>query len=348
MRAVIFREHSPALDAYELIDDMPVPEIAPDEVLVRVQYAAINRLDNWVRIGWRGLDLNFPHIPCGDFSGTIADVGSAVQTWSVGQRVTANPLLWCGACRNCLRGYQNRCTHWHILGETVRGACAEYVKIPAHNLIAIPEQYNMQKAAAASLVYVTAWHNLMTAGNLRAGERVLIVGAGGGVNTAALQIAKLAGAEVMMIASTAEKAAMAQDHGADWVHDRSADENWAKAVYQATDRAGVDIVVDNVGEATWGSSLRTLATGGRLVTVGGTTGYGATVPVNLMFGKHLSIIGSTMGTQDDYYQVMSLIFSGKLDPIVDSVHQPEQFSVAMSHMMDDQQFGKILIQMMDG
>ncbi len=343
MRAVIFREHSPSLDVYEVIEELPVPEVGPDEVLVHVQYAAINRLDNWVRIGWRGLNLDFPHIPCADFSGTIAKVGADVAGWQEGQRVTANPLLWCGTCRNCLRGYQNRCDHWHILGETVRGACADYVKIPARNLIEIPEGYEMQKAAAASLVYVTAWHNLMVAGNLRAGERVLIVGAGGGVNTASLQIAKLAGAEVMMIASTAEKAALAREQGADWVHDRSADANWSKAVYQATNREGVDMVVDNVGEATWPSSLRTLAAGGRLVTVGGTTGYNATVPVNLIFGKHLSIIGSTMGTQDDYQRVMTLVFQGKLDPTIDSIYAPADFTEAMARMMGDGQFGKILI-----
>lgn len=343
MRAVIFREHSPSLDAYEVITDMPVPVIGPDEVLVRVQYAAINRLDNWVRLGWRGLTLDFPHIPCADFSGTIAQVGASVEGWREGERVTANPLLWCGKCRNCMRGRQNRCVHWHILGETVRGACAEYVKVPVDNLIAVPDGYEMQKAAAASLVYVTAWHNLMSAGDLRAGERVLIVGAGGGVNLAALQIAKLAGAEVMMIASTAEKAQMARLHGADWVHDRSADENWSRAVYQATGREGVDMVVDNVGEATWPSSLRALAPGGRLVTVGGTTGYNATVPVNLIFGKHLHIIGSTMGTHDDYQRVMALIFQGKLDPVVDSVVRPEQFAQAMERMMGDQQFGKLLI-----
>lgn len=343
MRAVVFREHSPSLDAYEVIDDMPIPEIGPDEVLVRVQYAAINRLDNWVRIGWRGLNLDFPHIPCGDFSGTIAQVGEGVEGWAEGQQVAANPLLWCGNCRNCLRGYQNRCVHWHILGETVRGACAEYVKIPARNLIEIPNGYDMQKAAAASLAYVTAWHNLMAVGNLRAGERVLIVGAGGGVNTASLQIAKFAGAEVFMIAGTAEKAEMARESGADWVHDRSADEQWSRAVYLATDREGVDMVVDNVGEATWPSSLRTLAVGGRLVTVGGTTGYNATVPVNLIFGKHLHIIGSTMGTQDDYQQVMSLVFQGKLHPIVDSVFTPDAFQTAMERMMGDLQFGKILI-----
>ena len=343
MRAVVFYEHSPAFDVYQIIDDLPVPAIQPDEVLVRVHYAALNRLDNFVRIGWKGLNLTFPHVPCADFSGEIAEVGQAVAGWTVGQPVTANNLLWCGKCRACVRGEQQRCEHFDILGEFARGACAEYVAIPARNLIAVPAGYDMQKAAAASLVYLTAWHNLMVVGNLRAGERVLIVGAGGGVNTAALQIAKLAGAEVYMIASTAEKAQLALAHGADWVHDRSADANWAKAVYLATDRTGVDMVVDNVG-STFPVSLRTLRAGGRLVTVGGTAGYEATVPVNLLFGKHLSILGSTMGCQEDYLRVMRLVFMGKLDPIVDTVYPLTEFRTAIGRMMDNQQFGKILVQ----
>ena len=343
MRAVGFYEHSPSFDAYQLIEEMPPPTIKPDEVLVRVYYAALNRLDNFVRIGWKGLNLAFPQIPCADFSGDIAEVGQAVQGWSVGQRVTGNSLLWCGHCRACVRGEQQRCENFDILGEHSRGACAEYVAIPARNLVAVPEGYDMQKAAAASLVYLTAWHNLMVAGNLRAGERVLIVGAGGGVNTAALQIAKFTGAEVYMIASSAEKAQLALDHGADWVHDRSLDANWPKAIYLATDRMGVDMVVDNVG-ATFPSSLRSLRPGGRLVTVGGTASYEAAVPVNLLFAKHLSIIGSTMGSQADYLRVMGLVFQGKLDPIVDTVYPMQEFSAAMTRMMDNQQFGKILIQ----
>ncbi len=343
MRAIGFYEHNASLEVYQLIDDLPVPTIQPDEVLVRVHYAALNRLDNWVRLGWKGLQLTFPHIPCGDFSGEIAEVGAAVQGWSVGQRVTANPALWCGHCHACVRGEQQQCAHFGILGEHTRGACAEYVAIPARNLIAIPDGYDMQKAAAASLVYVTAWHSLVVAGRLCPGERVLIVGAGGGVNTAALQIAKMVGAEVYMIASTAEKAQLALNGGADWVHDRSRDANWAKAIYQATNRVGVDMVVDNVGAATFPSSLRALRTGGRLVTVGGTAGYEASVPVNLLFGKHLSIIGSTMGSQADYWRVMGLVFQGKLDPIVDTVYAMSEFPAAMTRMLENQQFGKILI-----
>jgi NADPH:quinone reductase-like Zn-dependent oxidoreductase len=348
MRAIVFDQHSPDLDAYRLAADIPAPTPGPEEVLVRVAYAALNRLDNFVRIGWKGLDLKLPHIPCSDFSGMIVDVGAAVQHWRAGQQVTANPLIWCGACRACLRGDQNRCRTGHLLGEHVAGTCAEYVIVPARNLVEIPPGYDLRQAAAASLVYVTAWHNLIVAGGLQAGERVLIVGAGGGVNTAAIQIAKLAGAQVYVIASSAAKAEKARALGADWTYDRSVAPDWGKAIFQTTAREGVDMVVDNVGQATWPTSLRALRPGGRLVTVGGTSGYAATVPVNLIFARHLRIIGSTMGAQDDYLRAMDLIFRGKLQPAVDSVYPMSAFRDAMEHMLADEQFGKILISVDSG
>ena len=210
MRAAIFREHSPSLDVYAVVDDMPVPAIGPADVLVRVSFAALNRLDDFVRQGWKGLDLALPHIPGSDFSGEIAEIGADVTGWAVGQRVTANTMMWCGTCAACIRGKHNQCVTGHILGEHIPGADAEFVRVPARNLIAIPAGYDMQKAAAASLVYVTAWHSLMVAGGLKAGERVLVVGAGGGVNTASIQIAKLIGATVYVIAGDATKAAQAE------------------------------------------------------------------------------------------------------------------------------------------
>ncbi len=343
MRAIVFDQHSPDLAAYRLADDLPTPTPDPDAVLVRVAYAAINRLDNFVRIGWPGLNLRLPHIPCSDFSGEIVAVGAAVRDWRVGQWVTANPLIWCDQCRACRRGEQNRCRRGHLLGEHLPGVCAEYVTVPARNLVEIPASYDPRLAAAASLVYVTAWHSLIVAGGLRAGERVLVVGAGGGVNTAAIQIAALAGAQVYVVASSAAKAERARAIGAHWTHDRSADPEWSKAVFLATGREGVEMVVDNVGQATWPASLRTLAPGGRLVTVGGTSGYAASVPVNLMFARHLRIIGSTMGTQDDYLRVMDLVFRGMLMPAVDSIYPLQAFQAAMAHMLADEQFGKILI-----
>jgi NADPH:quinone reductase-like Zn-dependent oxidoreductase len=199
-------------------------------------------------------------------------------------------------------------------------------------------------AAAAPLVSVTAWHMLITAGHVCAGESVLVVGAGGGVNSMAIQIARLAGATVLVVAADAEKAAKARALGADVVIDRAAEPNWSKAVHAATARRGADVVVDNVGAATWGSSLRCLARGGRLLTVGGTTGYEAVTPVNLMFGKHLSIIGSTMGTQADFEAVMTQVWAGRIKPVVDHIFPLAEYPSALARMMAGEGFGKILVQ----
>ena len=343
MRAVVFYQHGgPEVLAYR--EDISVPRPGPGEVLVAVKYAALNRLDNFVRIGWKGLDLAFPHILGSDFSGVITEVGAGVTGWAAGQRVVANPTLWCGRCPQCVAGWHNRCDSFAILGEHVRGAYAEYVAVPARNLVAIPAGYPDDLAAAAPLVAVTAWHMLIAAGHLRPGETVLVVGAGGGVNSIAIQIAKLAGATVGVVAANAAKAAQARDLGADWAVDRAAEPNWGKAVYALTGRRGVDVVVDNVGAATWGNSLRCLARGGRLLTVGGTAGYEAVVPVNLMFGKHLSIIGSTMGTQADFEAVMAQVFAGKLKPVVDSVYPLAQYGDALARLLAGDAFGKILVQ----
>ncbi len=342
MRAIVFEQHGgPEVLVHR--DDIPVPQPGSGEVLVAVRCAALNRLDHFVRIGWRGLDLIFPHILGSDFSGAIAALGAGVAGWTIGQRVVANPTLWCGRCPQCVAGWHNRCDSFAILGEHVRGAYAEYVTVPARNLVAIPEGYPDDLAAAAPLVSVTAWHMLIVAGRLRAGETVLVVGAGGGVNSMAIQIAKLAGATVGVVAANAQKAAQARERGADWAVDRATEPNWSKAVYTLTGRRGVDVVVDNVGGATWGSSLRCLARGGRLLTVGGTTGYEAMTPVNLMFGKHLSIIGSTMGTQADFEAVMAQVFAGNLKPVVDSIFPLARYGDALTRMLGGEAFGKILV-----
>jgi NADPH:quinone reductase-like Zn-dependent oxidoreductase len=343
MRAIVFDHHG-GPEVLEYRADIPVPQPAAGEALVRVRYAALNRLDDFVRTGWKGLDLAFPHILGSDFSGTIAELGAGVTGWTVGQRVVANPTLWCGHCAECIAGRHNRCDHFAILGEHVAGAYAEFVRIPARNLVAIPDGYPDDRAAAAPLVSVTAWHMLIAAGRLRAGETVLVVGAGGGVNSMAIQIARLAGARVLAVAANAEKAAKARELGAEWTVDRAAEPNWSRAVWTMTGRRGVDVVIDNVGPATWVSSLRSLAKGGRLLTVGGTTGYEAPVPVSLVFGKHLSIIGSTMGTQPDFEAVMAQVWAGKLLPVVDSVHPLAEYPAALARLLEGTAFGKILVQ----
>ncbi len=342
MRAVVFFEHG-GPEVLQYREDIPVPEPDAGEVLIRVKYAALNRLDDFVRTGWRGLSLVFPHILGSDFSGTIAVLGRDVTGWEIGRPVVANPTLWCGRCAYCISGRQNQCEHFAILGEHVPGAYAEYVRVPAKNLVAVPENFPLDQAAAMPLVGVTAWHMLVVRGNVRPGETVLIVGSGGGVNSAAIQIAKLAGATVFTVAGNAEKAQSAHELGADWSVDREQTPDWGKAVWAHTGRQGVDVVVDNVGEATWTASLRSLARGGRLLTVGGTTGYNGPTPINLLFARHLSIVGSTMGTQADFEAVMAQVWAGKLRPVVDEVFPLAGYPQALARMLNGEGFGKILL-----
>jgi NADPH:quinone reductase-like Zn-dependent oxidoreductase len=342
VQAIVFYQHG-AADVLQLRDDIPAPQSRPSEVAVRVKAAALNRLDDFVRLGWPGLRLDMPHILGSDFCGTIESVGSGVTGWTPGQRVVANPTLWCGSCPACRQGHHNQCDAFGILGEHARGAYAEIVCVPARNLVAVPHDIPDDLAAAAPLTAVTAWHMLINAGQLRPGETVLVVGAGGGVNTMAIQIARLAGAGVLVVAGSAEKAAGAQRLGADLVIDRSSTPEWSKAVWQATDRRGVDVVVDNVGQATWNLSLRSLARGGRLLTVGGTSGYSATTPINLLFGRHLRVIGSSMGTQADFAAVMDQVWTGKLTPVIDSCFEMRRYPEALARMMSGDAFGKILL-----
>lgn len=343
MKAVIFRQHG-GLDRLEYVEDMPVPQLEADEALVRVAYAALNRLDQFVVRGWKGLELDMPHIPGADFSGTVAAVGERVTGWAVGTPVTANPTIWCGRCGFCLRGEHSLCDTWHILGEHVRGSFAEFVKIPARNLVTIPAGFSMQQAAAAPTVAVTVWRMLVTRGQLRPGEVVLVVGAGGGVNSFAIQVARLLGATVWVVAGGTEKAQQALELGAEWAVDYQADPNWSRAVYQHSGKRGVDVVVDNVGAATWEASLRTLKKGGRLLTVGGTTGYSGQTPINIIFGRQVSIIGSTMGSQPDFETAMSFIFDGRLMVPIDQVYPLQQAREAEEHMQQGEHFGKILLQ----
>jgi NADPH:quinone reductase-like Zn-dependent oxidoreductase len=225
----------------------------------------------------------------------------------------------------------------------VAGSYAEFVRVPARNLVGVPDGFPMEKAAAVPLVGVTAWHMLVVAGRVRPGETVLVVGSGGGVNSMAIQVARLAGATVFAVAGNAEKAATARALGADWTIDRSATPDWGKAVWGHTARRGVDVVVDNVGEATWGPSLRSLARGGRLLTVGGTTGYTGATPINLLFGRHLSIIGSTMGSQADFEAMLQQVWAGKLQAVVDTILPLANYRTALERMLRGEGTGKILL-----
>lgn len=340
MKAILFDQHGgPEVLQYT---DFPTPQPGPGQVLVRLKAAALNRLDLWVRAGWPGIKLEYPHIPGADGAGEVAALGPDVTEWAVGDRVVINSSLSCGKCEACIAGRDNLCRDWHLLGETIRGTYAQYVAIPAGNLYRLPGGFSEHVAAAAALVYHTAWHSLITRAGLRPGEKVLVVGASGGVNTASIQIAKLAGATVYVVGAGPEKLALAQSLGADVLIDRLKDENWAKAIFQLTEKRGVDIVVDNVG-TTFPMSFRAAAKGGRILTVGNTGGPKFEIDNRFIFGKHLSILGSSMGTRADFAAVMDLVFAGKLKPVLDQTFPLAEAGAAQERLAQGVQLGKITL-----
>jgi NADPH:quinone reductase-like Zn-dependent oxidoreductase len=341
MKAVLLYEHGgPEVLQY---GDFATPEPGPGQVLVRLKAAALNHLDLWTRAGWPGLKLEYPHILGADGAGEVAAVGAGVEGWSPGERVVINSNLSCGHCEYCIAGQQNRCKNWGLLGETRRGTYAQFVVVPASNIYPIPEGFDDRTAAAAALAYHTAWHSLITRGELRPGESVLVVGSSGGVNSASIQIAKFSGATVYALGSNAEKLALAESLGADFLIDRSKEENWSKTVYQLTGKQGVDVVVDNVGE-TFPLSFRSAKKGGRILTVGNTTGPKIEIDNRYIFAKHLSLLGSTMGTDRDFATVMDLVFSGELEPALDRTYPLWEAKVALARLERGAQLGKITLE----
>jgi NADPH:quinone reductase-like Zn-dependent oxidoreductase len=342
MRAVLLEQHGPA-DNLKYVKDYPVPEPGTGEVRVRVRAAALNRLDLWVRNGWPGIKLPLPHILGADAAGDIDKLGPGVEGWAVGERVVIDPSVSCGRCECCRSGRQNLCNQFKILGEDTSGTYAEYIAVSARNLLKLPDHVSYATAAAAALVYGTAWHSLITKGGLRPGESVLVVGAGGGVNTASIQIAKFAGAKVYVVGSTANKVAQARALGADEGIDRSA-EDWSKAIFRLTHKRGVDVVVDNVGKETLFGSIRAVSKGGRILVVGNTSGPLAEVDLRYLFRKHITIVGSTMAPHSDFVTVMNLVFEGKLAPPVAATFPLEQAAEAHRLMEQGDTFGKIVLE----
>ncbi|HET6846994.1 MAG TPA: zinc-binding dehydrogenase [Anaerolineales bacterium] len=341
MKAVLFRSHGgPEVLEYA---EWPTPEPTGDQVLVRLRAAALNRMDIAVRRGWPGLKLELPHINGADGAGEVAALGPDATGVSQGDHVVINANLGCGECDMCLKGLDNMCRRWQLLGETVRGTYAEYVCIPSRQLYKLPPGFDIKVAAAAALVFQTAWHSLITRGELQAGETVVIVGAGGGVNTACISIAKYRQAQVIVVSSSADKLERARAIGADVVINRSEIEDWSKACFVATEKRGADVVVDNVG-STFMPSLRLLRKGGRLLSVGSSAGPEVTIDNRYIFYRHTSIIGSTMSTMKDFHTVMDLIVSGVLAPVIDSTFALREAAEAQRRMESGLHFGKITLE----
>ena len=340
MKATLFHKHGGS----EVLEytDFPTPEPKSGEVLIRLHASALNRMDVFVRDGWPGLKLEMPHINGADGAGEIAEVGEGVTEFKIGDRVVINANLGCGKCEFCLNGRDNLCREWHLLGETTRGTYAEYVSLPVRQLYKLPDDFDFHAAAACGLVYQTAWHSMGKRGGIRAGETVAIVGAGGGVNSASIQIAKYLGARVIVIGSNQKKLQGAESLGADILIDRSKEADWSKAVFLATEKRGVDVVIDNVG-TTFPLSLRALRKGGRLLTVGNTGAPRFEIDNRFIFAKHLSIIGSTMGTLADFSEVMNLIVAGKLKPILDKIFPLKEAAAAQERLWRSENFGKITL-----
>ncbi len=340
MKALAFREHG-GVEKLKY-QDVPDPRIGPGEALVKVRACALNHLDLFVREGLPGLKLPLPFWSGCDIAGDMVEVGAQVQGVTVGDRVAVNPNITCGRCEYCIQGEDSLCVSYGIVGEHTHGGLAEYVKVDGRNVLKLPDAISYEGAAAFILVNMTAWRMLVTRAQLGPGEDLLILGVGGGVSSAAVQIGKLCGARVWVTSSSDEKLGRAKGLGADECVNY-AKEDWTKAVLEKTGKRGVDVVLENVGAATWKGSLRVLAKGGRVVTCGATSGPIGETDIRVVFWKQLKLIGSTMSKLREFNEVMAQLFRGTLKPVVDRVFPLKEGAEAQRMLAEGKQFGKLVL-----
>lgn len=324
-------------------EEVPCPEPGPGQVLLRVRAASLSHLDIWNRTGLPGRTTpSMPHILGSDAAGEVAAVGPGVPQALVGQRALLNPGFGCGRCEHCLAGRETLCRHYRILGYEVSGTYAEYVLAPAENLVPVPAGMNEVGASAIGLVFLTAWHMLVTLGDVGPGQTVLVLGAGSGVGSAGIQIAKLFGARVIATASGEEKCRKALGLGADEAIDH-AQGPIHHQVRRLTGRRGVDIVMEHVGQATWPQSLRSLTPGGRLVTCGATTGPFGETDIRYIVSRQLQVLGSYMGSRAELLALMLHFSSGALRPVVDRVFPLTEAAQAHRYLEGRGHFGKVVL-----
>ena len=338
MKAVrIHQFGGPEVLTYE---DVPDPVPRKDQVLVRVRACSLNHLDVWVRKGLPGVKL--PHILGSDVAGEVAEVGEYVTGFKSGQRVLLSPMHYCGHCSKCVAGLQNHCREFTVLGNAVDGGNCELIAATATNVIPILDSLDFNQAASVPLVFVTAWHMLVGRAAIRPGQTVLVLGASSGVGIAAIQIAKLFQCRVITTAGDEKKLARGRELGADYGIDHYK-QKISEEVRKITNKEGVDIVLEHVGAATWDESIKSLKSGGTLVTCGATTGPNVAIDLRHLFARQLSLLGSYMGTMGELHEVLKHVFAGRLKPVVDRVFPLSELRAAHEYLEKSQMFGKIVV-----
>jgi NADPH:quinone reductase-like Zn-dependent oxidoreductase len=342
MKAIVIPRHG-GPEALELRDvEQPTP--GAGEVLVRVRACALNHLDLWSRNGIAGIQFPLPLIPGSDIAGEIAGVGAGATRAKVGDKVVLSPGVACGQCAACASGDDSQCRWYKLIGYMRNGGCAEYVVAPEVNALPMPQGLSFEEAAAVPLVFLTAWHMLITRAQLKAGEDVLVLGAGSGIGSAAIQIAKLIGARVIATAGDPMKFEKARALGADEMIQHGK-QDISEEVRRLTGKRGVDVVFEHVGKVTWEQTVKSLATAGRLVTCGATTGREAMTDLRLLFARQLSLLGSYMGSRGELFHVLKLVGEKKLRPVVDRVLPLAEARAAHEVMERREHFGKVVLRL---
>ncbi|MBI2842006.1 MAG: zinc-binding dehydrogenase [Armatimonadetes bacterium] len=339
MKAV--RYHDPGGPEVLKYEEAPKPEVSDREVLINVRACSLNRIDIWLRSGLYKTKL--PHIPGSEFAGDVAEVGGAVTNVKVGSKVLIYPGIFDRTCEYCLLGEENQCENFGIIGAATDGGYAEYAKVPSENVFPIPDGLSYAEAAAIPLVFVTAWHMLITRAGLKVGETVLIQAASSGIGSAAVQIAKLAGATVIATAGSDEKLEKARKLGADYLINYTK-KDFASEVAGITGGVGAHVVFEHTGAATFKGSLSSLKKNGRLVIAGATTGAEAEIDIRQLYSRQLSIIGVMLGTRRELVEIIRLVGEGRLSLVIDRVMPLSDAAKAHELLMDRKQFGKIVLE----
>lgn len=340
MKAVRYHRHG-GPDVLQ-IDDLPDPEPGPGEIVLDVKAASVNHLDLWLRKGIPSFPIKLPRIPGADAAGVVAAVGAGVTHVKPGDRVLLNPATSCGTCEFCGQGEMSLCLDYRIWGEHADGVQRERVAVPAHVAVKIPDSLSFEEAAAAPLVFLTSWRMMVSRGQIKAGQWILIHGAGAGIGTTCIGIARLFGARVIATASSDEKCEKARALGVEAViHHQK--EDVSRRVRELTSKRGVDLVVDYVGKETWGTSLQCARRGGRIVTCGATTGHDPVEDLRHVFFRQLQIQGCTMGNNGEFADAMRCLFQGRLRPVVDAVLPLRDVAEAHRRIESRTVFGKLVL-----